>query len=188
MATKLLRLEILDPPSTTLYCPFTGKLVISAENPKEIETRLSDLSPYLRFVLFYQRTSYPVFWAANPETLDEEDRQYQEAVVRLWTIAADVGQGTVTMDGDWYIEYLRKLEDVLPESSLLLEIKSFYAIDAKDLESALNNPNLHISWDFSAAYVIAACFVSKRPPEKLSFRRVKTMWDDFIPDFTSGKA
>ena len=177
---------MVDPPPTKLYCPFTGNLVISAENPVEIETRLDRLSPYLRFVLFYERTSYPAFWAANPDTLDDEQRQHQEAVIRLWTTAADVGQATVTMDGGWYIEYLRKLEELLPESSLLLEINSFYAANIPD--SVLNNPNLHVSWDFSPAYTTAACFTTERAPEKVSFRRVKTMWDDFIPDFTPGKA
>jgi len=185
MATKLVRLQVVDPPASKLFCPFTGSLVISADDPLEIESRLDRLSPYLRFVLFYERTSYPAFWAADPDTLDDEHRQYQEAAIRLWTTAADVGQATVTMDGDWYIEYLKRLEEILPDSSLLLEINSFYATDIP--ESLLNNPNLHVSWDFSAAYTTAACFISERPPNKLIFKRVKTMWDEFIPDFTPGK-
>jgi hypothetical protein len=185
MATKLVTFEMVDPPPAKLYCPFTGGLVISADNPLEIESRLEGLSPYLRFVLFYERTSYPVFWAANPDTLDENQWAIQEAVIRHWTTAADVGQAAVTMDGDWYIEYLRKLERILPSSSLLLEIKSFYK--SHITESMLANPNLHVSWDFSAGYSTAACFMAERPPQKLVFRRVKTMWDDFITDFTPGK-
>src|SRR2546426_1051337 len=108
--------------------------------------------------------------------LAEEHREMQEAVIRLWTTAAGA---SVTMDGDWYLDYLNKLEEVLPSSSLLLEINSFYQSNIP--ESGLNNPNLHVSWDFSAAYTIAALFIAERPPKKLAFRRVKTMWDDFIP-------
>jgi len=182
MGTKLVSFQMIDPPPTRLYCPFTGSLVISADDPLQVESRLEGLSPHLRFVLFYERTSYPAFWAANPDMLSEEQRKIQEAVIRLWTTAAGADQATVTMDGDWYIDYLNKLEEVLPSSSFLLEINSFYQSNIP--ESALKDPNLHVSWDFSAAYTIAALFIAERPPKKLAFRRVKTMWDDFIPNFT----
>ena len=108
---------MVDPPATRLHCPFTGGLVISADDPIEIESRLQSLSPYLRFVLFYERTSYPAFWAANPESLVDEQREFQEAVIRLWSTAADVGQHAATWDGSWYSEYLAKIEALLPASS-----------------------------------------------------------------------
>lgn len=186
MNAKIITLEMVDPPPTKLYCPFTGSLVISAEDPLEIEARLDTLSPYLRFVLFYEHSSYPAFWAANPGTLEGEHREFQETAIRVWTTAADVGQTAATLNGDWYIDYLEKLEKVLPSSSLLLLVHSGYAINIP--EGVLRNPNVHIDWDFSAGYTTAACFMTERPPQNLSFRRVKTMWDDFIPDFTPGKS
>src|SRR5439155_26166314 len=130
---------------------------------------LNALSPYLRFVLFYEHSSYPALWAANPDALEGDQRACQEAVIRLWTTAADVGQAVVTMDGDWYIEYLRKLEEVLPSSSLLLRVNSFYASNIP--EGVLNNPNIHVNWEFSVAYTTAACFVTEHSSQHV-FKRV----------------
>ncbi len=91
------------------------------------------------------------------------------------------------MSGDWYIDYLRKLEELMPESSLMLEINSFYVRNIPD--NVLDNPNIHFDLDVVRPdYTMAACFITELPPKKVSFRRVKTMWDDFIPDFTPGKA
>lgn len=186
MATKLIRLDTVEPPPTRLYCPFTSSLVISAEDPVEIETRLDKLSPRLRFVLFYERTGYPAFWAANPEALGDDQRSFQESVIRLWTTAADVGQHTATWDGSWYSDYLHKVEAIAPNSTLLLEINSFPATSIP--ENVLGNPNIHVSWDYSPAHTIAACFMAGRTPQQLRFKRVKTMWDEFLPDYAPGQS
>ncbi len=195
MTTKLVTLKAWDPPPLKLYCPFTGSLVISADNPLEIESRLDSLSPYLRFVLFYEDTSYPAFWAANPNELSGDEREFQELVIRHWTTAADVGQAEVTMSGDWYVDYLAKLDEVLPSSSLLLEINSRYVTQlspemAEQSLAMIMNPKIHIDWDPSGGpgYTIAASFSTESTPERLLFKRVKTMWDDYIPDFTPGKS
>lgn len=187
MTTKLVTLDADGPTPTKLYCPLSGELVISATDPLEIETRLDSLSPYLRFVLFYEHISYPYFWAANPTDLSEHQRKFQELVIRYWITAADVGQLTVNMDGDWYADYLAKVEEILPPSSLLLQIKSSY--DTGPHPSLIDSMDPRIDIDPNqTGYTIAACFVTDFPPEQLVFKRVKTMWDDYIPDFTPGKS
>lgn len=186
MATKLIKLETMEPPPTRVYCPFTGSLVISADDPIEIETRLDKLSPQLRFVLYCGRTGYPAFWAANPEALSEDQRSFQDSAIRLWSTAADVGQDVATWDGSWYSDYLEKVEAIAPNSTLLLEINAFPTANIP--ENILNDPNVHISWDFSPAHTIAACFMTEHPPERLRFKRIKTMWDEFLPDYAPGQS
>src|SRR5207248_9733588 len=109
----------------------------------------------------------------------------QESIIRLWTTAADVGQHAATWDGSWYSEYLEKVEAIAPDSTLLLEINSFPAANIP--EHVLNNPNIHVSWDFSPTHTIAACFMAQGLPERLRFKRIKTMWDEFLPDYARGQ-
>ncbi len=190
MAAK--RIQFVAVDFVRIYCPLTGTLVISTDDIPT-EERLLSRSPYFRFFMYYDRQSYPAFWATDPCCLSKEQSVYQDLVISTWANAADVGRHAVGMDGDWYTKFLDKAADFLPSSAVILESSDNISPPAEDAGEDMEDPKqadvsllasmlkqgINIDWDHCSGFVTAVAFDFQSQNKPVTLKKIKTIWDDW---------